>query len=99
MTTAERGRERRDADAEARDSGLLFAAVDDDLTRPIVLGIGPTPDDARADAALWLGAANAVHLATAAIFAITETEAAVVRAGDRTWPIRLVSREERPASR
>lgn len=90
--TDDRTRTRREP-VQEETSGLLYAAVDDDVTRPIVLGIGGTPTDARADAALWLGDANDGVLATLKIHPITDTEAAIVRAGDRTWPVRLRARE------
>ena len=75
------------------DDRVLFAVLDADVTRRIVLGIGATPDAARADAAEWLGEANAdaARLRAMDIMPISESEAAVVRGGDRTWPIEVSS--------
>jgi len=67
---------------------MVFAVVGTDGTRAVVWGLGDTADAARTDARRWLADANAVHEADSLdVEEITAEQAAIVRAGDVSWPI------------
>lgn len=64
-----------------------FAAVGDDGLRPVVWGVGATPEAARLDAREWLGDHGDLDALT--VHSITEEQAQRVRSGDVSWPARL----------
>lgn len=67
----------------------LYAAVSSDGTRPVVWGLGSTPDEARADASRWLAECATTETGDdCEIHVISDAQAAIVRAGDVAWPVR-----------
>lgn len=67
-------------------TGGRFAAIGDDGTRPVVWGVGLSPDLARADARRWLAeSGDGEHVGEAdgmAIVTIDAARAALIEAGD-----------------
>ena len=68
----------------------MIALVGDDGFRPVVWGLGATLEEARADAwAVGEDAVPVLDLDSLDEYEISETQAAIVRAGDVSWPIVL----------
>ena len=70
----------------------MFAAVTSDILAPVVLAIGTTPAEARANAALAMRETGRVgeHHERIEVYPITDVEAAVVRSrGVVAWPIEV----------
>jgi hypothetical protein len=63
----------------------VIALVGDDGFRPVVWGIGETLAEAHVDALRWLP--NAAEAGALVSHEITAEQAAVVLAGDVSWPI------------
>lgn len=60
-----------------------YAVVGNDGMRPVVWGIGETPEDAQEDARDWADK----DVEEMRVEKITRRQAAVVEAGDVSWPI------------
>lgn len=71
----------------------MIAAIGTDGMRAVVWGLGETEDEARADAAKYLGG-DQEPLTFAPI---TEVQAAVIAGGDVSWPVNARSRAARTA--
>lgn len=66
-------------------SQQMYAAVGSDGTRPVVWGLGESPAEAFADAERQELSDN--DQAALVAHRVTQEEAAVVMAGDVSWPI------------
>ena len=65
----------------------MFAAVGNDGTRPVVWGLGSTEEEALADARRELGELEGEADHELDCHAISEEQAATVRAGHVGWPV------------